>query len=132
MSKKQYNLINRSLVCEYSCLMSGTSRIPRQNCLRYKLKNSILVTSICPEFRRRFRMVLFTKNSLKTSKINSRLTLSAILIQTKIIMLITRVEESGQSETMPEFWTLPLAPRYNHCSEMQSQNLLYTVKAPRL
>ena len=41
-----------------------------------------------PKFRHCFWMVLYTKYSLKTSTVNSRLTLSAILTQTKIIMLI--------------------------------------------
>ena len=48
-------------------------------------------------------MVFYTKCSLKTSTVNSRLTLSAIYTQIKIIMLIIQeVEESSHSEAMPE------------------------------
>ena len=45
------------------------------------------------------------EKELKTSTINSQLTLSAILTQTKTTMLsIHEVEWSSQSEVMPEFW----------------------------
>ena len=33
--------------------------------LQFKPKHSILMTSICPEFRNRFRIILYTKSSLK-------------------------------------------------------------------
>ena len=60
-----------------------------QKRLRFEPKHSILMMSISPEFRHRFRMVLYTqkKNSFKTT-VNSGSTLSAILTQTKMITII--------------------------------------------
>ena len=77
------------LLCDYSRLVSGASWVCRDKRLRFELKNSKLVASICPEIRHRVWMVL----------------MSAILTQTKIIMVkLQDVEQSSKSEVMPEFW----------------------------
>ena len=41
------------LAREYSCLTSGASWVSLEKCRRFDPKNSILMTSICPEFRHR-------------------------------------------------------------------------------
>ena len=38
------------LVCQYSCLALGASQVPREKHLQFKLKNSSLMRSVCPEF----------------------------------------------------------------------------------
>ena len=50
--------------------------VPQEKHLRFEPKNSILMTSICPEFRRRLRLVLQFLYT-KSSTVNSRLTMSA-------------------------------------------------------
>ena len=44
------------LACEYSRLTLGVSWVSREKCLQFKPKNSLLMTSIYPEFRHCFRM----------------------------------------------------------------------------
>ena len=44
------------LACEYSRLTLGVSWVSREKCMQFKPKNSLLMMSICPEFRHCFRM----------------------------------------------------------------------------
>ena len=49
------------LACEYGCLdMLGASLVPRDKRLQFEPKNSILMTSICPEFRHRSEWLLYS------------------------------------------------------------------------
>ena len=82
-----------------------TPEPPERTNLQIELKNSILMTSICPEFRHRFQTAPPHEMQVKNvhQQLIHSLMLSATLTITKVMLIVCQeVEKSSHSEAL--YW----------------------------
>ena len=92
---------NEHLACEYSRLMSGASWGPKEKRQRFKPKNSILITSTCPELTHCFWMV---RRNLRSEGKAITILFSLVLKHRKS-MHFRNVIKPWPNRSWHKFWT---------------------------